>query len=72
MKKYKLPEENCGVAEMEGEDEIDLPYCSSFAHNAEELEQAIMEAEAHWDDPNYWISEEEFYRRLYEKYPWLK
>ena len=68
-----LAREGRGVAETDDEEEeIELPYSSSFAHNEEELEQAILEAEAHWNDPDYWISEEEFNRRLYTKYPWLR
>jgi len=44
------------VAEIDDDEEIELPYSPNFAHNEEELEQAILEVEAHWDDPNYWIS----------------
>lgn len=56
----------------ENDEEIELPYSPNFAHNEEELEQAILEAEAHWDDPDYWITWEEMDSRLKEKYPWLK
>ncbi len=66
-----LPWDNYGVVETE-EEEIELSDSPNFAHNAEELEQAIIEVEAHWDDPDYWISWEEMDKRLKEKYPWLK
>ena len=63
MKKYNLPEENLeGTMQQE----------AAAYHNAEEMEVAIKEVEAHWDDPTYWISWEDMDRRLKEKYPWLK
>lgn len=58
----------------ENEEEIDNDFLDSpFA--SESIEDVIAycdEAMSHRDDPSYWISEEEFNRRLYEKYPWLK
>lgn len=64
-----LARENYGVEEVDDEDVFTT---SPFA--PESIEDVIAycdEAMSHRDNPNYWISEEEFNRRLYTKYPWL-
>lgn len=61
------------IASDEELDNLDWSKFPSFGPFSEEEAIArIEEAEKDFDDPSKWISSEEAWKYLYEKYPWLR
>ena len=61
------------IASDEELDKLDWSKFPSFGPFSEEEAIArIEEAEKDFDDPSKWISSEDAWKYLYEKYPWLR
>ena len=61
------------IASDEDIDNLDWSRFPSFGPFSEEEAIArIEEAEKDFDDPSKWISSEDAWKYLYEKYPWLR
>ena len=55
-------------------EEPEIPYEVDFGYprTIEELKASLHESMKHFDDPSYWITDEEFWSEMKKDLPWLE